>query len=601
MAESKIEETRSTAHLPLPNKLPPQAAYVDKPQLCNTPPLSSVACDANGERANDYIQHKNTETTPMATHRDAEGNEINESIRKNKAQGENVWRLIDRRSGGQRKRTARKLRQVLRLEDIFQNEETYFERYYIIKLLRMNINTELDIIKTDDDLKRQVGQLKKITKAGKDTLLIESSTSAQSTKIRGVTKLAGTAVVVTPHKRYNTVKGVVRSKAFGKSTEEDLKERLEEQGVTEVKRDTIKREGQIVQTDTYILTFNKHAIPRVVNLSDWHHELVEDYKYRPQQCFHCQRYGHVAKYCRQEDAVCARCSMQGHKRNECTNPIKCYNCGHPHFANDKNCRKYCCEEMILNKQMKERIPRPAAMNEIFDEHPEYEELYAVKNNDSAGNNITIGEDNDGGERSQHKMQETTQRTENPEATTSGSDTIDRKDNRHLTTMQARTQNREKRTATNNQYHDHHRDGHRKLTYSATVAERKELKGTVLNTNTEVIPANEGPAQAETSVKKYGKDKTMSKTMPEQKAESTIEEMDSQSDLSKRKRGKSKSPDKVDTQKKSKPEPEKGSNLVKNVQYTNIPVIGIRNSQTRSSTGLTDRGRDPRKDSHKSHR
>ena len=176
----------------------------------------------------------------------------------------------------------------------------------------MNINTELDIIKTDDDLKRQVGQLKKITKAGKDILLIELNTSAQSTKIRGVTKLAGTAVVVTPHNRYNTVKGVVRSKPFIKGIEDHLKERLEEQGVTEVKRVTSKREGQSVQTDMHILTFNKHSVPRAVHLSDWHHELVGDYKYRPQQCFHCQKYGHIAKYGRQEYAVCARCSMQGH-------------------------------------------------------------------------------------------------------------------------------------------------------------------------------------------------------------------------------------------------------------------------------------------------
>ena len=87
-------------------------------------------------------------------------------------------------------------------------------------------------------------------------------------------------------------------------------------------------------------------------------------------------------------------------------------------------------------------------------------------------------------------------------------------------------------------------------------------------------------------------------MTEQKAANTIEEMDSQSDLSKKKWEKSECPDKVGTQKKSKPEPEKGTNLVKNVQYTNIPVIGNRNSQTRSSTGLTDRERDPRKDRYK---
>ena len=37
--------------------------------------------------------------------------------------------------------------------------------------------------------------------------------------------------------------------------------------------------------------------------------------------------------------------------------------------------KYRCEEKILNIQMREKIPRTAAMNSVFDNHPEYEEMY----------------------------------------------------------------------------------------------------------------------------------------------------------------------------------------------------------------------------------
>ena len=291
----------------------------------------------------------------------------------------NEWVTVNRRTTHQRKRTARKIRQLLRLEDLFEAEEVYFDKYYMIRFPRMNISTDLDIIATDEDLKKQVGKLTKITKAGKETLLVEASSRVQSDKIKNVIKLAGKEVVVTPHSRYNTVKGVVRSKAFSKSSEESIRECLEGQGVGEVKRVTVKRDGQVQATDTYVLTFNRTKLPNTVHLSDWHHELVEEYKYRPQQCFHCQKYGHVAKYCRQEDPVCARCGKQGHEKAECRNQMECANCRKQHYANDRSCSKYMCEEKIINKQMKERIPRQEAMDAIFDIVPEYEALYTRQN------------------------------------------------------------------------------------------------------------------------------------------------------------------------------------------------------------------------------
>ena len=86
-----------------------------------------------------------------------------------------------------------------------------------------------------------------------------------------------------------------------------------------MKRVTAKRDGQVQATDTYVLMFNRAKLPNTVHLSDWHHQLVEEYKYRPQQCFHCQKYGHVAKYYRREDLVCARCGNQDHGKAECRN------------------------------------------------------------------------------------------------------------------------------------------------------------------------------------------------------------------------------------------------------------------------------------------
>ena len=228
------------------------------------------------------------------------------------------WTTVNRKNNNQRKRVVRKLRQALRLEDIFKPESEHFEKYYLIRFPRMNINSEVDIIKTDEDLRAQVGKLQKVTKAGRETLLIESGSPGQSEKIKELKKLAGVVVVVEPHSRYNTVKGVVRSKAFGQSTETSLRDHLAEQGVSDVKRVKLRRNGELQETDTYILTFNRTTAPRAVHLSEWHHELVEEYKYRPQQCYNCQKLGHVAKYCRQTEATCARCGEQGHEKTVST-------------------------------------------------------------------------------------------------------------------------------------------------------------------------------------------------------------------------------------------------------------------------------------------
>lgn len=71
-------------------------------------------------------------------------------------------------------------------------------------------------------------------------------------------------MVVTAYSRYNKVKGVVRSTEENlkecKRTEQSLKKYLEEQGGSEVKSMQTRREGDLKQTEAYILTFNKLAL-----------------------------------------------------------------------------------------------------------------------------------------------------------------------------------------------------------------------------------------------------------------------------------------------------------------------------------------------------
>ena len=63
----------------------------------------------------------------------------------------------------------------------------------------------------------------------------------------------------------NISKGVVRSKEL-LCTIEEIKKEIKKQGVTEVKRVTIKKEGKLIETNTYIMTFDQPKIPERIKV-----------------------------------------------------------------------------------------------------------------------------------------------------------------------------------------------------------------------------------------------------------------------------------------------------------------------------------------------
>ena len=82
--------------------------------------------------------------------------------------------------------------------------------------------------------------------------------------------MANVPVVVEPHKTYNQVKGIIRSRAISMSSIEELQECLKDQGVDKTQGISIKRNPEEIVTDTYIVWFNRHELPKVVKITDWH-------------------------------------------------------------------------------------------------------------------------------------------------------------------------------------------------------------------------------------------------------------------------------------------------------------------------------------------
>ena len=286
-----------------------------------------------------------------------------------------AWQTVNRRRHPQRKRDERRLRQLEAYNLLFVDTEPYFERFFTIRFPVQNINSDLNVIRAETDLHNAVGKPKKTMKASRNTLLLEASSKSQSDKIRNLRTIANLPVAVSPFSRLNTVRGIVRSKAMSQCTQEELLECLSGQRVTEIRRLKAKRDGELVELDTYILTFQTSALPRVVKLSDWHTELVDEYVERPRQCFRCQKFGHVAKHCRQQQDTCGHCGTVGHKRDSCNNRLTCFHCNAPHHASDKTCPKYFVECEVLKTQHSDKTSRIIALDTVLTRHPQHSHLY----------------------------------------------------------------------------------------------------------------------------------------------------------------------------------------------------------------------------------
>ena len=149
-----------------------------------------------------------------------------------------------------------------------------------------------------------------------------------------MTKFHTINVKTYPHKSLNISKGVVRSKELSLCTIDEIKKEMKKQGVTEVKRVTIKKEGKLIETNTYIITFDQPKIPERIKVG-YTIERVEQFMPNPLHCYNCQKYGHHEDNCRGRQ-VCGKCAQQDpdHHIDKCNNSYKCANCGgdHPIYA-----------------------------------------------------------------------------------------------------------------------------------------------------------------------------------------------------------------------------------------------------------------------------
>ena len=76
----------------------------------------------------------------------------------------------------------------------------------------------------------------------------------------------GLKCTVKPHKSLNTSKGIVRCPALSKQICEHILEFMGEQGVTDVRRINVHRDGALKPTNTFVFTFDSPVLPANVKI-----------------------------------------------------------------------------------------------------------------------------------------------------------------------------------------------------------------------------------------------------------------------------------------------------------------------------------------------
>ena len=145
-------------------------------------------------------------------------------------------------------------------------------------------------------------------------------------------------ITVSPHYSLNTKKGVIRCPDIECSDEEIL-DRLKDEGVIKLDRISVFRDGQRKPTGTFILTFQSQSLPKCTRVG-YYRVAVSQFIANPVRCYKCQKSGHTKFNCRKNE-VCTKCGQEDHTDSqECKNQAKCVNCQGDHASNDKECPKW---------------------------------------------------------------------------------------------------------------------------------------------------------------------------------------------------------------------------------------------------------------------
>ncbi|GFW10282.1 uncharacterized protein TNCV_4812501 [Trichonephila clavipes] len=139
---------------------------------------------------------------------------------------------------------------------------------------------------------------------GSGDLFLEASSANQATALINLQKLAHLDVTVAPHTNLNFSRGVISPADFLNVSTEEIKKNMKAQNVCDVRRITIRRDGQVLNTKHLILTFNTPELQQTVKMAQ---NAQSDHTSRIRcDAFSDRRFGHSKNVCRGQP-TCSRC------------------------------------------------------------------------------------------------------------------------------------------------------------------------------------------------------------------------------------------------------------------------------------------------------
>ena len=256
---------------------------------------------------------------------------------------------------------------------IFTSQEN-FARYLIIESKNKEKPvTSLSPFVIEKQIESMIGTAKSVKKLKNGTLLVETTRKTQTENLKKQTSFFGVPVEVTEHQSLNSSKVIIRNPILRAEPEENILEYLKPQGVTHVKRFTIRKNNERINTNTLLLTFNSVATPKTLKIF-YQIIQVELYVPNPLRCFNCQKFGHHENNCPADlGSVCEKCGTGNHDHlaSQCKKPAKCVNCGENHMSRSSDCDVWKKEKEVMKIKVTQRLTYPGARKIYDQQKPEF--------------------------------------------------------------------------------------------------------------------------------------------------------------------------------------------------------------------------------------
>ena len=209
-----------------------------------------------------------------------------------------------------------------------------------------------------ESLEDQIGEISEnnISRYGRN-ILVKAEHRSQAKLLTTFSPEEGDIVTsVTPHRSFNTARGVVFSRDLYEFDEKEILKRSPEE-VLSVR----KLKGK---NGAILLTFYSPYLPDYVKIAKVNMS-VKRFKQRPIQCYKCYEFGHVEGNCPPErPARCFICSGIHDLVSLCKRERCCFHCQGAHSPNWKECPSFLLEKEILEVAANEHVSLGVARRKV---------------------------------------------------------------------------------------------------------------------------------------------------------------------------------------------------------------------------------------------